>query len=48
MSVTCLLLVPRVILDASAFPWTPFFDPVREPSGSLTHPPRAHSPEADE
>jgi hypothetical protein len=26
-------------------PRTPFFDTVREPPGSLTHPPHAHRPE---
>ncbi len=48
MSVTRLRLVPRVISDASAFPWTPFFDTVREPPGSLAHPPHNHSPEVGE
>jgi hypothetical protein len=26
-------------------PRTPFFDAVKEPPGSLTHPPHAHEPE---
>ena len=25
-------------------PWAPFFDAVKEPPGSLTHPPLAHGP----
>ena len=30
----------------TCFPHVPLFDAVKEPPGSLTHPPRAHGPEA--
>jgi hypothetical protein len=46
MSVTRLRLAPT---GETIFPpCPPFFDAVREPPGSLTHLPHAHSPEADE
>jgi hypothetical protein len=46
MSVTRLRLAP---MGETMFPpWAPFFDPVREPPASLTHPPQAHSLEAGE
>jgi hypothetical protein len=44
MSVTRLQLAPTG--ETMFPPWSPFFDAVREPPGSLTHPPHAHSPEA--
>ena len=43
MSVTRLRLVP--VGETMFPPLTPFFAAVREPLGSLTHPPHAHSPE---
>jgi hypothetical protein len=42
MSVARLRLAPT---EETMFPpWPPFFDAVREPPGSLTHPPHAHRP----